>query len=115
MTFLTLDMFRAAVPLPATAPPGNYEVEVILFSDTVMLARDQTNFELVKIGLRAAGRGDARDWAVALRRRRRRGRPALRLVRERDVPAGLSPRARPARSVAAQDRPGDREDAAFAR
>jgi uncharacterized protein (TIGR02186 family) len=63
VTFLTPSLFRAAVPLPATAPPGNYEVEVALFADTVILARTQTNFELVKIGFEQQVGEMARDLA----------------------------------------------------
>ena len=51
MTFITPAIFRAAIPLPAEAPPGNYEVETLLFADGILLARDVTNFELVKTGL----------------------------------------------------------------
>jgi len=50
VTFITPQIFRAAIPLPAGAPPGNYEVETLLFADGVLLARDITNFELVKTG-----------------------------------------------------------------
>jgi len=50
VTFITPMIFRAAIPLPAGAPPGNYEVETLLFSDGVQLSRDITNFELVKTG-----------------------------------------------------------------
>ena len=50
VTFLTPSIFRAAIPLPADAPPGNYEVDVLLFTGGLMLARDVTNFELVKTG-----------------------------------------------------------------
>jgi len=50
VTFITPTIFRAAIPLPAGAPPGNYEVETLLFSDGVQLSRDITNFELVKTG-----------------------------------------------------------------
>jgi uncharacterized protein (TIGR02186 family) len=50
VTFITPMIFRAAIPLPADAPTGNYEVEVLLFNDGIMLARDMTNFELVKTG-----------------------------------------------------------------
>jgi uncharacterized protein (TIGR02186 family) len=51
VTFITASIFRAGIPLPADAPPGNYEVEVLLFNDGIMLARDITNFELVKTGV----------------------------------------------------------------
>lgn len=50
VTFLTPTIFRAAIPLSASAPPGTYEVEVLLFADGVLLGRDITHFELVKIG-----------------------------------------------------------------
>ena len=61
VTFLTPSIFRAPIPLPATAPPGNYEVEIVLFADGVVLARTQTNFELVKTGIEARLADFARD------------------------------------------------------
>jgi uncharacterized protein (TIGR02186 family) len=64
VTFLTSTLFRAPVPIPAVAPPGNYEVDVILFSDNVMLARSQTNFELVKTGFEQQVAAMAREWSV---------------------------------------------------
>jgi uncharacterized protein (TIGR02186 family) len=64
VTFLTPSLFRASVPLPATAPPGNYDVEVKLFADTVILARTQTSFELVKIGFEQQVGEVARDWSA---------------------------------------------------
>jgi uncharacterized protein (TIGR02186 family) len=48
VTFLTADIFRASIPLPATAPPGDYSVDVTLFADTVILASTFSHFELVK-------------------------------------------------------------------
>jgi uncharacterized protein (TIGR02186 family) len=65
VTFLTPSIFRASVPLPATAPPGNYDVEVALFADTVILARTQTSFELAKIGFEQQVGVVARDWSAA--------------------------------------------------
>ncbi|MBJ6124543.1 TIGR02186 family protein [Microvirga splendida] len=64
VTFLTSDIFRAAIPLPATAPPGNYEVDVTLFADTVILARTSTSFELVKTGFEERIGVVARDWSL---------------------------------------------------
>jgi uncharacterized protein (TIGR02186 family) len=64
VTFLTPDIFRASIPLPATAPPGNYEVDVTLFADTVILARTNTNFELVKTGFEEQVGSIARDWSL---------------------------------------------------
>jgi uncharacterized protein (TIGR02186 family) len=63
VAFLTPSLFRAGVPLPATAPPGNYDVEVALFADTVILARTQTSFELVKTGFEQQVGEMARDLA----------------------------------------------------
>jgi uncharacterized protein (TIGR02186 family) len=64
VTFLTPEIFRASIPLPATAPPGNYDVEVMLFADTVILARDITHFELVKSGFEQQVGELARDWSA---------------------------------------------------
>jgi uncharacterized protein (TIGR02186 family) len=63
IAFLTPTVFRAEIPLPATAPPGNYDIEVALFADTVILARAQTGFELVKTGFEQQVGEVARDWA----------------------------------------------------
>jgi uncharacterized protein (TIGR02186 family) len=64
VTFLTPSLFRVGVPLPATAPPGNYDVDVRLFADTVILSQTQTNFELVKIGFEQQVGEVARDWSA---------------------------------------------------
>lgn len=64
VTFLTPTLFRASIPLPATAPPGNYDVEVALFADTVILARTATSFELVKTGFEQQVGEIARDWSA---------------------------------------------------
>ena len=64
VTFLTASLFRSPVPIPAIAPPGSYEVDVILFSDSVMLARAQTNFELIKIGFEQQVAAVAREWSI---------------------------------------------------
>lgn len=50
VTFLTPTLFRARIPVPATAPTGQYEVEVQVFADEVPLARMTDNFEVVKTG-----------------------------------------------------------------
>ncbi len=50
VTFLAPELFQARIDLPAIAPTGSYEVQVELLSGTVMLARQQTNFEVVQIG-----------------------------------------------------------------
>jgi len=65
VTFLTPDIFRASIPLPATAPPGEYDVQVVLFADTVILASTVTHFELVKTGFEEQVGAVARDWSLA--------------------------------------------------
>jgi uncharacterized protein (TIGR02186 family) len=65
VSFLTRNIFRAAVPLPATAPPGNYDVEIALFADSVLLSRAFTSFELVKTGFEQQVAVLARDWSLA--------------------------------------------------
>lgn len=68
VTFITPAIFRAAIPLPAGAPPGNYEVETLLFADGVLLARNITNFEMVKTGFeqRVASWAETRAAAYGL-------------------------------------------------
>jgi uncharacterized protein (TIGR02186 family) len=51
VTFLTATLFRGAIPLPATAPIGTYQVDVKLFADGTMIARETSAFELYKSGI----------------------------------------------------------------
>ena len=51
VTFVSGEFFRTAIPLPATAPVGNYEVEVSLVADGIVLSRQNASFELVKTGI----------------------------------------------------------------
>src|SRR5262249_33985132 len=50
ITFLTPWLFRAAVPLPANVPVGEYEVDVKLFADGIMITRETTAVEVVNTG-----------------------------------------------------------------
>jgi uncharacterized protein (TIGR02186 family) len=50
VTFLTPTIFRAPIPLPATAPSGPYDVDILLIVGGAMLARQTTNFEVIKSG-----------------------------------------------------------------
>jgi uncharacterized protein (TIGR02186 family) len=50
VTMLTPMVFRAAIPLPADAPIGSYEVDVKLFADGTLLSRGPSAFELYKVG-----------------------------------------------------------------
>jgi uncharacterized protein (TIGR02186 family) len=61
VTFLTPNIFRASIPFPATAPTGEYEVEMMLFADSVNITREVTHFEVVKIGFEQRIAALARD------------------------------------------------------
>jgi uncharacterized protein (TIGR02186 family) len=51
VTFIAPSLFRAAIPVPANVPVGDYEVDVKLFADGAMIARENSAFEIVKTGL----------------------------------------------------------------
>lgn len=53
VTFVTSALFRARVPVPSKSPTGNYEVEVLLYSGGLVVAKTNTNFEIVKSGVEA--------------------------------------------------------------
>ena len=65
ITFLTPDLFRAAIELPANAPIGNYEVDVKLFADGVLLARQTSAIEIVKVGFEQFVASAAREHGFA--------------------------------------------------
>ena len=56
VAFLTPTIFRAAIPLPATAPPGNYDVEVTLLRRHGHPGPDLDALRAGQDRLRAAGR-----------------------------------------------------------
>jgi uncharacterized protein (TIGR02186 family) len=64
VTFLTPNIFRASIPFPATAPTGEYEVEMMLFADSVNITREVTHFEVVKIGFEQRIAALARDKSL---------------------------------------------------
>jgi uncharacterized protein (TIGR02186 family) len=61
VTFLTPTVFRAAIPLPADAPIGTYEIDVKLFADGTMIAREPSAFELYKVGFEQFVASGARE------------------------------------------------------
>jgi uncharacterized protein (TIGR02186 family) len=64
VTFLTPTVFRAAIPVPAEAPFGNYDVDVKLFADGAMLVRTNSAFEIVKVGFEQFVASAARDHGL---------------------------------------------------
>jgi uncharacterized protein (TIGR02186 family) len=61
VTFLTPTLFRAGIPIPATAPIGSYEVDVKLFADGAAIARTNSAFEIIKVGFEQFVADAARD------------------------------------------------------
>jgi uncharacterized protein (TIGR02186 family) len=64
VTFLTPTLFRASVPLPGEVPVGNYEVDLKLFADGNMIARTNSAFEIVKVGVEQFVANAAHDYGV---------------------------------------------------
>jgi uncharacterized protein (TIGR02186 family) len=61
VTFLTPTVFRAAIPMPAAVPTGNYEIEVELFSEGKFITRTNTALEVIKAGFEQYVADTARD------------------------------------------------------
>jgi len=64
VTFLTPSLYRAAIPLPAESPIGNYDVDVRLFVDGAQIARTTSAFEVYKSGLEQVVTSAARDHGL---------------------------------------------------
>ena len=50
VTKLTPELFKSTIVLPAKVPIGSYVVEVFLFADGALLARQTESFRIVKTG-----------------------------------------------------------------
>jgi uncharacterized protein (TIGR02186 family) len=64
LTFLTPTLFRAAIPLPDNVPVGEYEVDVKLFAEGALLAREATAFEIIKEGFEQYVASAAREHGL---------------------------------------------------
>ena len=64
VAFLTPDVFRATLDVPATGPLGIYNVEVSLFAGGVRLAQAETFFTVGKVGFEQLIAREARDHGV---------------------------------------------------
>jgi uncharacterized protein (TIGR02186 family) len=64
VTFLTPNLFRATIHLPAEAPVGGYEVEVKLFADGENIARTSSALEVVKVGVEQFIASSARNHGL---------------------------------------------------
>jgi uncharacterized protein (TIGR02186 family) len=61
VTFLTPTVFRAAIPVPANVPIGNYRIDVMLFADGMLVARTNSALEVIKSGFEQYVADAARD------------------------------------------------------
>jgi uncharacterized protein (TIGR02186 family) len=64
VSFLSPDVFRATLDVPATGPLGIYNVEVSLFAGGVRLAQAETFFTVGKVGFEQLIAREARDHGV---------------------------------------------------
>ncbi len=64
VTFLTPNLFRASIQIPAEAPLGTYEVDIKLFADGASLAQTTSALEIVKVGIEQYVASTARDHAL---------------------------------------------------
>jgi uncharacterized protein (TIGR02186 family) len=61
VTFLTPTVFRAAIPLPANVPNGNYAVDVKLFAGGALVTHTTSTLEVFKTGFEQYVADAARD------------------------------------------------------
>ena len=64
VTFLTPTVFRAAIPMPANVPTGNYAIDVKLFANGTMVARTNSALEVIKAGIEQYVADTARDYGL---------------------------------------------------
>ena len=64
VTFLTPTVFRAAIPLPADAPTGNYAIDVKLFAGGALVARTNSALEVIKTGFEQYVADAAADYGL---------------------------------------------------
>jgi uncharacterized protein (TIGR02186 family) len=64
VTLLTPSVFRAEIPLPAVTPFGNYDVDIKVFADRLMVSRGTSAFEIVKVGFEQFVTSAARDQGL---------------------------------------------------
>lgn len=64
ITFLTPNLFRTSIRIPAESELGNYEVDVKLFADGTNIARTSSALEIVKVGIEQFVANAAREHAL---------------------------------------------------
>ena len=64
VTFLTGTVYRAAIPLPADARTGTYDIDVKLFANGVMITQTKTALEVIKTGFEQYVAEGAADYGL---------------------------------------------------
>jgi uncharacterized protein (TIGR02186 family) len=64
VTLLTPMVFRAEITLPAEAPIGNYDVDVKVFADGMLLTSGNSAFEIIKVGFEQFVANAAQDYGL---------------------------------------------------
>lgn len=64
VTFLTPNLFRASITIPAESELGSYEVDVKLFADGTNIASTTSALEIVKVGIEQFVANAAREHAL---------------------------------------------------
>ncbi len=64
VTFLTPTVFRAAIPLPANVPTGNFAIDVKLFAGGTLVASTNSALEVIKAGFEQYVADAARDYGL---------------------------------------------------
>jgi uncharacterized protein (TIGR02186 family) len=64
VTFLTPTVFRAAIPLPARVPIGDYDIDVKLFANGEQVGRTTTTLEIIKAGFEQYVAQAARNYGL---------------------------------------------------
>jgi uncharacterized protein (TIGR02186 family) len=64
VTFLTPTVFRAAIPLPADVPTGNYTIDVKLFANGALAVRTASALEVIKAGFEQFVADAANDYGL---------------------------------------------------
>ncbi|MGE5536760.1 MAG: TIGR02186 family protein [Acidobacteriota bacterium] len=64
VTFLTPEVFRASISLPANVPTGDYNVDVKLFANGKMIAHTNAGIDVTKVGFEEYVADAARDQGL---------------------------------------------------
>ena len=64
VTLLTPTVFRAEIPLPAQTAIGNYDVDIKVFAESILVARASSAFEIIKVGFEQFIASASREYGL---------------------------------------------------